>query len=47
MQFVLRNLHSFVHMEAPDEHGMRSARVEWAGTRNSAPGREARVAQGG
>ena len=33
MQFVLRNPHSFVHMEAPDEHGMTQRwAVEWAGT---------------
>ena len=33
VQFVLRNPHSFVHMEAPDEHGMTQRwAVEWAGT---------------
>ena len=33
MQFVLRNPHSFVHMEAPDEHGVTQRwAVEWAGT---------------
>jgi uncharacterized protein DUF6152 len=33
VQFVLRNPHSFVHMEAPDDHGeMRRWAVEWAGT---------------
>ncbi len=33
VQFVLRNPHSFVHMEAPDEHGaMKRWAVEWAGT---------------
>ena len=33
VQFVLRNPHSFVHMEAPDEHGVTQRwAVEWAGT---------------
>ena len=33
VQFVLRNPHSFVHMEAPDDHGtMQRWAVEWAGT---------------
>ena len=33
VQFVMRNPHSFVHMEAPDEHGeMKRWAVEWAGT---------------
>jgi len=33
VQFVLRNPHSFVHMEAPDEHGeIRRWAVEWAGS---------------
>jgi len=33
VQFVLRNPHSFVHMEAPDEHGeVKRWAVEWAGT---------------
>ncbi len=30
---MLRNPHSFVHMEAPDEHGeIKRWAVEWAGT---------------
>src|SRR5688572_11947084 len=33
VQFVLRNPHSFVHMEAADEKGvMQRWAVEWAGT---------------
>ena len=33
VQFVLRNPHSFVHMEAPDEHGVTQRwAVEWSGT---------------
>jgi hypothetical protein len=33
VQFVLRNPHSFVHIEAPDEKGvMQRWAVEWAGT---------------
>jgi len=33
VQFVLRNPHSFVHIEAPDDHGtMQRWAVEWAGT---------------
>jgi hypothetical protein len=33
VQFVLRNPHSYVHIEAPDEHGtMQRWAVEWAGT---------------
>ena len=33
VQFVLRNPHSFVHMEAPDDHGaMQRWAVEWSGT---------------
>ena len=33
VQFVMRNPHSFVHMEAPDEHGeLKRWAVEWAGT---------------
>jgi hypothetical protein len=32
VQFVLRNPHSFVHVEAPDENGaMQRWAVEWAG----------------
>lgn len=33
MQFVYRNPHSFVHVQAPDENGvMQRWSVEWAGT---------------
>jgi hypothetical protein len=33
VQFVLRNPHSFVHIQAPDEKGtMQRWAVEWAGT---------------
>jgi len=33
VQFVLRNPHSFVHIEAPDEKGVSQRwAVEWAGT---------------
>ena len=33
VQFVLRNPHSFVHIEAPDDKGvMQRWAVEWAGT---------------
>ena len=33
VQFVLRNPHSFVHVEAPDENGqMQRWAVEWAAT---------------
>src|SRR5262245_8647410 len=33
VQFVLRNTHSFVHMEAPDAQGaMQRWAIEWAGT---------------
>jgi hypothetical protein len=33
VQFVLRNPHSFVHVEAPDEHGVTQRwAIEWAGT---------------
>jgi hypothetical protein len=33
VQFVLRNPHSFVHIEAPDEKGAQQRwAVEWAGT---------------
>ena len=33
VQFVYRNPHSFVHMEAPDESGEKQRwAVEWAGT---------------
>jgi hypothetical protein len=33
VQFVLRNPHSFVHIEAPDDHGVTQRwAVEWAGT---------------
>ena len=33
VQFVLRNPHSFVHIEAPDDKGvMQRWAIEWAGT---------------
>jgi len=33
VQFQFRNPHSFVHIEAPDEHGeMQRWSVEWSGT---------------
>jgi hypothetical protein len=33
VQFVYRNPHSFVHMQAPDENGtMQRWAVEWSGT---------------
>jgi len=33
VQFVYRNPHSFVHIQAPDEHGVEQRwAVEWAGT---------------
>jgi hypothetical protein len=33
VQFVFRNPHAFVHVQAPDEHGVKQRwAVEWAGT---------------
>jgi hypothetical protein len=33
VQFVFRNPHSFVHVQAPDEHGVSQRwAVEWSGT---------------
>ena len=33
VQFMFRNPHSFVHIEAPDEHGqMQRWSIEWSGT---------------
>lgn len=33
VQFLFRNPHSFVHVQAPDEHGeMQRWSVEWSGT---------------
>ena len=48
VQFVYRNPHSFVHVEAPDDKGVQQRwAVEWSGTGQlGAPGREARVAEG-
>ena len=48
VQFVLRNPHSFVHMEAPDEHGAMQALGRRVGRHRAArrAGREARVAEG-
>jgi hypothetical protein len=35
VQFMFRNPHSFVHVEAPDENGqMQRWAVEWAAMRN-------------
>jgi hypothetical protein len=33
VQFVFRNPHAFVHLQAPDEHGVKQRwAIEWAGT---------------